>query len=138
MSPGNTTSGQVLESMILPALQKGGYTTKTQVHIGSRFNGGKHFADAVAEKGDRRILLSVKWQQVSGTAEQKVPYEVMFLAHAVDEQKFDKAYHVLGGEGWTLREFFTGGGLSKHLVNHDKATIITLEAFIALANKGKL
>ena len=86
MSPGNTTSGLVLESMILPALQKGGYTVKTQVHIGARFNGGKHFADAVAEKGDRRILLSVKW----------------------------------------------------HLVNHDKATIITLEAFIALANKSKL
>jgi hypothetical protein len=38
--------------------------------------------DAVAEKDERQILISVKWQQVSGTAEQKVPFEVICLVEA--------------------------------------------------------
>ena len=138
MSPGNTTSGQVLENMILPALKKGQYSTKTQVHIGTRFNGGKHMADAIAEKAGARVLISVKWQQVGGTAEQKVPYEVMCLAHARDEVGFAKAYLVLGGNGWTLRNWYINGGLSEHLVHHSKVIIIGLEDFIARANQGKL
>ena len=95
--------------------------------------------DEVAEKDHRRILISLKWQQASGTAEQKVPFEVMCLAESVlNDHKFDVAYLVLGGEGWKLRTFFVGGGLKSHMVHADKVNIITLEAFIALANQGKL
>ncbi len=138
MSPRNTTTGGVLEAMILPALELGGYTYVTQQQIGERFGGGKHFVDVVAEKEGQKYLVSLKWQQVSGTAEQKVPFEVICLAEAVREGGFAEAYLVLGGEGWKLRSFYVGGGLKTYLVHADKVDILTLEGFVARANQGKL
>src|SRR5713226_2791692 len=138
MSPRDTGTGGVLEAMVLPALQRGGYTYKVQQVIGSRFGGGRHFVDVIAEKDGRQYLVSMKWQQVAGTAEQKVPFEVLSLADAVLTGSFQKAYLVLGGEGWKLRTFFASGGLNAHLTHADKVEILTLEGFIAKANQGKL
>ena len=70
MTPRNTRTGGVLEQMVLPALDQGGYAYKIQVKIGQRLGIGQHFVDVIAEKGGRLILVSMKWQQVSGTAEQ--------------------------------------------------------------------
>ena len=50
MSPRNTTTGGVLEAMVLPALQKGGYSCQSQQKIGERFGGGAHFVDVIAVK----------------------------------------------------------------------------------------
>jgi PD-(D/E)XK nuclease superfamily protein len=69
--PGNTRTGGVLEAMILPALDRGGYQHREQVEIGDRMGCGRHVVDAIAEKAGRRLLVSVKWQQIAGTAEQK-------------------------------------------------------------------
>ncbi len=124
--------------MVLPALGRGGYEYKTQVKIGKRPGGGAHKVDAVAERGGERILVSLKWQQVGGTAEQKVPFEVICLAEEVREGRFQKAYLVLGGDGWTLRDFYTSGGLQRHLTHADKVQVVTLERFVALANQGEL
>jgi hypothetical protein len=138
MSPRNTRTGGVLEAMVLPALKQGGYTYETQVNLGQRLGIGRHFVDAVAVKDEQRLLISVKWQQVSGTAEQKVPFEVICLLEAVEAGNFAKAYVVLGGEGWTLRKFYTSGGLTKYLHHSGKVDLVTLEAFVARANDGKL
>lgn len=138
MSPRDTTTGSVLEQMVLPALKRGGYEYRTQVNIGTRLGGGRHFADAIAEKAGHKWLVSMKWQQVGGTAEQKVPFEVICLAEALSAGAFEGAYLVLGGNGWTLRDFYTGGGLKKHLANADKVQIVTLEDFVARANQGRL
>jgi hypothetical protein len=138
MSPRDTGTGGVLEAMIVPALKRGGYEYSIQQTIGTRFGGGRHVVDLVATKDDRTILVSVKWQQVSGTAEQKVPFEIICLAEAVLIGEYTKAYLVLGGEGWKLRAFFTGGGLKDHLVHADKVEILTLESFVARANQGRL
>ena len=46
-------------------------------------------------KDRQKILISVKWQQVSGTAEQKVPFEIIGLADAVLTGEYAKAYLVL-------------------------------------------
>jgi hypothetical protein len=124
--------------MILPALKRGGYTFQTQQKVTPRPGGRRHFVDVVAEKDGHRYLVSLKWQQVSGTAEQKVPFEVISLADAAKQGKFTKAYLVLGGEGWTLRNFYTDGGLKSHLVDSDKVDILTLEKFVAIANQAKL
>jgi len=94
--------------------------------------------DAVATKASMSVLLSVKWQQVSGTAEQKVPFEVICLLAALDAPSYHKAYLVLGGEGWTLRDFYTSGGLSKYISYGSRVDIVTLEAFIGRANAGRL
>jgi hypothetical protein len=138
MAPRNTSTGGVLEAMILPALRRGGYAYLIQQQIGERFGGGKHFVDVVAEKEGQKYLVSLKWQQVSGTAEQKVAFEVICLAEAVRQGAFAKAYLVLGGEGWKLRNFYVGGGLKAHLANANKVDILTLESFVARANQGKL
>jgi len=80
----------------------------------------------------------MKWQQVSGTAEQKVPFEVICLADAIRQGTFQKAYLVLGGEGWKLRNFYIGGGLKSYLVDAEKVEILTLEAFVGRSNQGRL
>ena len=69
--------------MILPALERGHYTYQTQVRAGTRCGGGTHKVDALAGKDGQQVLVSLKWQQTSGTAEQKVPFEIMCLADAV-------------------------------------------------------
>ena len=134
----DTRTGSVLERMILPSLDQGGYSYRLQVPLGNRPGGGRHMVDAVATKASMSVLLSVKWQQVSGTAEQKVPFEVICLLAALDAPSYHKAYLVLGGEGWTLRDFYTSGGLSKYISYGSRVDIVTLEAFIGRANAGRL
>jgi hypothetical protein len=134
----NTRTGFVLERMVLPALEQGGYSYRVQVRLGKRFGIGSHVVDAIAEKNGRQILISVKWQQVSGTAEQKVPFEIICLLEAVNNGPYEKAYLVLGGEGWTFRNFYTSGGLAKYLSYADTVKILTLESFVAEANSGRL
>lgn len=113
MPPRRTTTRTVLENMIIPALIHGGYNYQKQVNIGKRLGGSRHIIDVLATKeNNKKILISLKWQQVPGTAEQKVPFEAMCLADAKlsSQGEFNKAYLVLGGEGWSLRDFFIGGG----------------------------
>jgi len=138
MTRGDTGTGAVLEQMILPALSRGGYRYESQVRIGDRLGGGRHVVDVVAERAGRKLLISLKWQQVSGTAEQKVPFEVISLAEAVLSAEYGAAYLVLGGEGWKLRDFYIAGGLGRHLTHADKVKIVTLEHFIGQANSGAL
>jgi len=124
--------------MVLPALQRGGYSAQSQVKVGNRCGGGTHKVDAVASRDGVRVLVSLKWQQTGGTAEQKVPFEVMCLADAVREKHADRAYLVLGGDGWTLRDYFTSGKLEDHMIHAALVHVVTLEAFIRIANNGEL
>jgi len=124
--------------MIVPALLFGGYEVSKQVKIGCRPGGRTHNVDAIARKNNEAILVSLKWQQTSGTAEQKVPFEIMCLADAIRGGFGQRAYLVLGGEGWTLREYFTSGGLKDHLLHADLVRVRTLESFVTLANGGNL
>jgi hypothetical protein len=138
VTPRNTNTGGVLEAMILPALTRGGYTCDTQIRAGARPGGGVHKVDARARRGTDQILVSLKWQQTSGTAEQKVPFEVMCLADAIRAGEASRAYLVLGGEGWTLRDYYTSGHLRDHLTHADLVHVVTFEGFVRLANEGKL
>ncbi len=138
MTPRNTNTGGVLEAMILPALTRGGYAHRKQVKVGQRHGGGTHKVDALATKGSDTILVSLKWQQTGGTAEQKVPFEVTCLAQTVIDGQANKAYLVLGGDGWTLRDYYVSGKLAEHLIHADRVKVVTLEAFIRLANNGQL
>jgi len=126
--------------MVLPALRLGGYDFQVQTKVGKRLGLGAHKVDCIASKDGRSVLVSVKWQQVSGTAEQKVPFEVICLLDALDAnpETYVKAYVVLGGEGWKLRGFYTSGGLAKYLSYTDRIEIVSLEGFVARANQGRL
>lgn len=133
-----TQTGDVLEQMIFPALKHGGYTWERHVLIGQRPGGGKHFVDAIVSKNGDRLLVSSKWQQVSGTAELKVAFEVICLVQALADNGYCKAYLVLGGSGWTLRNFYIGGGLNPFIVDGDKVLILALEDFVSKATQGAL
>lgn len=138
--PRDTTTGGVLEGMVPMALKHGGYTLESQKFIGAKLGGHRHKVDIVATKDGHGILVSLKWQQTSGTAEEKIPFEVMCLADAVQrsEGRFERAYVVLGGDGWTLRDFYVGGKMDAFLKNCEMVKILTMETFIARANKGDL
>jgi len=138
VSPRNTNTGGVLEAMVLPALTRGGYCAEQQVLVGTRCGGGVHKVDAVAARQGEKVLVSVKWQQTGGTAEQKVPFEVMCLADAVRSEQAARAYLVLGGDGWTLRDYYTSGALADHLIHAALVKVVTLEAFVRLANNSEL
>jgi hypothetical protein len=141
MVPRDTRTGQVLENMIIPALERGGYKWKEQTIIGERLGGHRHKVDVLAfHVGGLEIPISLKWQQTSGTAEQKVPFEVICLVDVIQKSggRFKKAYLVLGGEGWSLKEFYLKRGLDAYLKNCDLVEISSLESFVAKANQGKL
>ncbi|MDP0491883.1 MAG: hypothetical protein Q7Q71_12615 [Verrucomicrobiota bacterium JB023] len=136
----NTTTGKDFEKIVKRALIHGGYQVEEQVPVGQRPNGSKHLIDLVAKRGDEAFLISLKWQQSAGTAEQKVPYEVICLSKALEQSKeqYDKAYLVLGGDGWTLKEFYLGPELAKHLKLERPVQVTSLEAFIFQASKKTL
>jgi hypothetical protein len=137
----DTRTGSVLESMVRPALDRGGYKYAGPLHIGSRVGGGKHLVDlVVTSQNGERLLVSMKWQQTSGTAEQKVPFEVICLMEAVSASsgEFARAYLVLGGGGWKLRPFYVSGSLKKYVAYEGLVQILSLEDFVAKANKAGL
>ena len=141
MSPRDTRTGLVLEQMALPALARGGYSYRQQAFVGTRLGGRRHRVDILAtDANGLSYLISLKWQQGSGTAEQKVPFEVMCLMDAVQTGNgaYRSAYVVLGGEGWSLRNFYTSGELGRFLAHVGIVSVVTLEAFVAKANRGEL
>jgi hypothetical protein len=136
--PRNTRTGAVLEQMVLPALEMGGYVIERQVRLTDRLGGGKHYGDIVASKNGERIVISLKWQQSSGTAEQKVPYEFMCLADVLtNDSTIHKAYIVIGGDGWTKHSFFLNG-LDSWVNTKQFVDVLRLDSFVAKANKGIL
>ena len=131
-----TGSGLVFEEGVAFALRRAGFDTHMQQTIGQRLGGGRHRVDIVATRDHETILVSLKWQQESGTAEQKVPYEYLCLAQAVaEDDSVDHAYLVLGGNGWTKRDFFVDE-LENHLGLSDNVTVIEGNDFIAMVNRG--
>lgn len=142
----DTTTGRDFENRIEAAFKEAGFTTAHQVVVGTRPNGGKHYVDVVARKDGRNLLVSPKWQQVGGTAEQKIPFEIICLAEAIaqsakaekQEDRFSKAVLVLGGEGWTLKQWYLSGELKKHLpAATNVVEIHSYESFLKALKAGE-
>lgn len=136
----DTRTGSVMERMVLPALEMGGYEVRRNVYIGSRLGIARHRIDTIAAGVDGNVhLISLKWQQVHGTAEQKIPFEVISLIDTMlREGRFHRAHLVLGGDGWRYKEFYLSGGLAPYLKNAELVHIVSLETFVGKANQGRL
>lgn len=140
----HSKTGRVFELSVLPALEYGGYEIREQEYIGQDFAGGLRIdivARNVGEGFPDQFLISLKWQQVGGTAEQKIPFEIIRLKHAIQSSGlYRHAYLVLGGpiRAWTLRNFYISDEFERHLPHRDYVTIMTWEEFTALANNGDL
>ena len=94
-----------------------------QAEVGTQFDTGKkHIVDILlggkAHKKTKKakrwisehiggILLSLKYQDNGGTADEKVPFEFMKLQDSIDNYEYDSAIIVLcGDKGWTLKEYY--------------------------------
>lgn len=98
----DTSTGTKYEKQVEQLLNEN-YQYQSQVVIGKKRNGGNHRVDLIIDK----TLISLKHQEVKGTAEEKVPFEFMKLQQAVNDYNYDNAIIVLSGEsGWTWKKYY--------------------------------
>lgn len=144
MSPGGrgTKTGASWELVIKPVLEIH-YSGRFQTHVpvGNQLFGASYYADFVVQDDTGGIIVSAKWQQVSGTAEQKLLYEIASLISIIQSSgNYRKAYVVPGGAGFSrgARNFLLHNNHHEVLANGHLVEVISLEGFLARANKGEL
>ena len=123
-APRDTSTGRVneadIEQFLTENFSDGVYP---QTEVGTQFDTGKkHIVDILlggkahkkTKKAKRWIsehiggtLLSLKYQKVEGTSEEKIPFEYLKLQDSIDNYEYDSAIIVLcGDDGWTLKEYY--------------------------------
>jgi len=140
MSPRDTSTGSAYESIVEQCVkrscEKYGLDARSQQTIGVKPGGGNHRIDyELISKSDSNLrgLLSCKIQNTSGTAEEKIAYEVIKLLHAMKvDVRYKRAWIVMGGSGWSngMRTF-----VNEELVNwipemRNRVTILTTDELI--------
>ncbi|NPV29137.1 MAG: hypothetical protein HPY58_05635 [Firmicutes bacterium] len=145
MVPGGrgTRTGQHWETVIKPVLEihyPGRFAL--QVPVGQQLFGGIYKADALIRDPSGDVIISAKWQQVRGTAEQKILYDIASLLKIIREAngRYRKAYIVLGGIGFSnnARNFLLEQGHKDLFTNGHLVEVITIDEFLAHANTGNL
>lgn len=111
----DTTTGSnyeaIIESCIKRSCEKNNLKAIGQSFVGIKPGGGRHRVDwEIVDNLDENIrgLVSCKYQGTSGTAEEKMAYEVIKLLHAMElDSRYKKSWIIMGGEGWSpgMREF---------------------------------
>lgn len=111
----DTTTGSdyedIVELCIKRACERNGLKATPQSTIGQKPGGGNHRVDWEIYKVENpkiRGLISCKFQSTSGTAEEKIAYEVIKLLHAMEkDQRYIKSWIIMGGSGWSsgMRRF---------------------------------
>ena len=123
-APRDTSTGKVNEADIEQFLNEN-YEGNVypQAEVGTQFDTGKkHIVDVLlggeaykkTQKAKRwisehigGILISLKYQGVEGTAEEKIPFEFLKLQNAIDKYGYKSAIIVLCGDGgWTLKKTY--------------------------------
>lgn len=141
MSPGggDTRSGRIREQVIRPVLGAGAF--RAQVAVGTKLTGEPYLADFVVYEASDSILISAKWQQTKGTAEEKILWDIANLIAIVrSSTAYRKAYVVLGGSGFSngMRSFLVRQGHRDVLQDGHLVEVVSLEDFLARANQGRL
>jgi hypothetical protein len=101
----------IIEACIKRSCEKNDLKAVGQAFVGIKPGGGKHRVDWEIidnNNDDNRGLVSCKYQGTSGTAEEKMAYEVIKLLHAMNtDSRYKKSWIIMGGEGWSpgMREF---------------------------------
>ena len=142
MASRDTTTGSnyeaIIETCIKRSCEKNNLEAVSQANIGIKPGGGKHRVDwEIIDKSDpnSRGLISCKYQGTSGTAEEKMAYEVIKLLYTMKlDSRYKKSWIIMGGEGWStgMREF-----INNHLSDwipamQNKVSILTTDQLINL------
>ena len=132
-----TRTGTGQELMIESLLEFNHYDYQKQVFIGKQLFNNRYKADFVV---DNSIIVSLKWQQIAGTAEQKVIYEIASLIKIIENDNFKKAYVVIGGNGFSqnAKEYLFSQEHRNILKHGDLVENIGVEDFIARLNNHNL
>ena len=140
MASRDTTTGSnyeaIIEMCIKRSCEKNNLEAISQASIGIKPGGGKHRVDwEIIDKNDpdSRGLISCKYQGTSGTAEEKMAYEVIKLLYTMKlDSRYKKSWIIMGGEGWStgMREF-----INNHLSDwipamQNKVSILTTDLLI--------
>jgi len=115
-------TGKEFENFCYDLLDRTDYNVEEQVCIGTRPTYGKHYVDLeviLDEEFNKRNIISLKYQDVAGTAEEKIPYEQMCLQAACEEYGYNKAYIVLAGPGWKHDDSYRDGVFDKWMSTPD-------------------
>lgn len=127
----NTTTGNNYETEIENLLEQfSDHNFKSQVNVGSKRNGGKHYVDILLNGSE---LVSLKYQRVQGTAEEKIPFEVMKLQHAVIDHGYKNAVIVLAGpdKAWKWKEYYLSNEFQSDMKKiYPDVRIISHEQFL--------
>ena len=127
----NTTTGTSYEKKVVCLLEQfSDHKIEAQVNVGYKRNGGKHYVDILLNNDE---LLSLKYQRVQGTAEEKIPFEVMKLQHAVIDHGYKSATIVLAGpdKAWKWKEFYLQKDFQQDMKKlYPDVNIISHEQFI--------
>jgi hypothetical protein len=126
----DTSTGTKYEKQVEQLLNEGNYHYQSQVIIGKKRNGGNHRVDLIIDK----TLISLKHQEVKGTAEEKVPFEFMKLQQAVNDYHYDNAVIVLSGDsGWTWKNYYLSQEFKTQMnVIYPDVSIMSHEQFLKI------
>lgn len=119
-------TGKDFENFCEYLLSLAGRSVDEQVNIGLRPTGGAHNVDLIVEEN---VLVSLKYQDVAGTAEEKIPYEEMCLQHACQNYGYTKAFVVLAGPGWKHDQSYRDDVFSEWK-NTPNVSIINFDEFL--------
>ena len=111
----NTTTGKDFETRIEELLEDfSDHSFERQVNIGLKRNGRKHILDVLLNGEE---LISLKYQQVYGTAEEKIPFEFMKLQHAIDDYGYKSATIVIAGpdSAWKWKDYYLSNEFSSQM-----------------------
>ncbi len=150
---GNTRTGKTFEDVIKAALISNGYGVCEQIVIGKSLFGGNYKADFVVSdplpgtnkcimSNPGKIIISCKWQQVPGTAEQKLLYEIASLIKIIKESNgaYSKAYVALGGPGFSAhtKKYLLSQRHREILKDGELVEVLYIDDMIAKINSHRL
>jgi hypothetical protein len=140
MASRDTTTGSnyeaIIEMCIKRSCDKNNLEAISQANIGIKPGGGKHRVDweiIDKENPNLRGLISCKYQGTSGTAEEKMAYEVIKLLYTMKlDPRYKKSWIIMGGEGWsTGMRTFINNHLSDWIPEmQNKISILTTDQLI--------
>jgi hypothetical protein len=104
----DTTTGSNFEDIVKLCIERSCKKNRLEAHrqkfVGMKPGGGRHRVDyelISLENENVRGLVSCKTQNHSGSADEKVAYEVIKLLYLMQQdQRYKHAWIVLGGIGW--------------------------------------
>ncbi len=141
MAQRDTTTGSnyeaIIEMCIKRSCEKNQLTAISQATVGDKPGGGKHRVDWEifrTSEPNFRGLISCKFQGTSGTAEEKIAYEVIKLLHSMKiDSRYKKSWIIMGGEGWSSgMRGFVNEHLSEWIPEmKDKVEILTTDQLIS-------